>query len=565
MACKCERQNFLDAYNDEMDQTLKEMNIDSPTTEARLQVAQTLRPRFTIDKQSAEREENNMPEYDVPEAGFTLTPDGGVLYTKYNRTLSELHERQQKIQPDQYSKEEHDTSRLIERMFQQGATEVVTSYPRAEGDSRDIVVMRFDPITKIGTTHIINTQVNGKNHDFQEIHGIARDKFTHLADTTSENHLFVLSNAPVKNEKTAEVLRPSQTSEYLYDKKAAPSLDAVVLGEFADTSHQVREKVTQDVSDTIRGIQRYVQTTRKHHPTKENVPPFYVRLFGLKKSPGSERAGKFVSPRPVSTLQSVDTPKKIIRRRLHQVNQGIDRMKGDKRIDRKKTTTVFTATVETEPMKRKKGMKVEKKQPLFRKEKPVREKKRKLKVKEVSARPVHESPVILTRSNSEKKQDKPSENQTDILQKCARIIQRLVRMEQRIVQKERALNRHMYNDEHISKNDQEKPTEQRILIRVTELILLWFITADIEKQPVRKQTAQIQKTVSKDTYHERQDSQTPWILLSIIWYLVMVREQGKVTIVKKQKKKKTNNVNKPTVIFAYDHASNIQTQSIFVI
>ena len=564
MPCKCERQNFLDAYNDEMDQTLKEMNIDSPTTEARLQVAKTLRPRFAMDNLSAKREADNMPEYEVPEAGFTLTPDGGVLYTTYNRTLSELHERQQKIQPEQYSKQEHDTSRLIERMFQQGATEVVTSYPRTEGDSRDIVVMRFDPITKIGTTHIINTQVNGKNHDFQEIHGIARDKFTHLADTTSENNLFVLSNAPVRSEKTAEVLRPSQTFEPLHDKKVAPSLDAVVLREFADTSHQVREKVTQDISDTIQGIQRYVQTTRKHHPTNETVPPFYVRLFGLKKSNTSEKAKAHVSPNPSSIPQSVDARKIITSRDLHPVRHVIDRIKVNKQVDRKKTTTVFTAAVETEPMKRKKGMRVEKKQPLFRKEKPVREKKRRLKGKEVSTRPFHESPIILTRSTSEKKQDRSSKNQTDILQKCARIIQRLVRMEQRIERKEHASNRSIPK-EHTSKNDQEKPTEQRILIRVTKLILLWFITADIEKQPVRKQTAQIQKTVSKETYHERQDSQTPWILLSIIWHLVMLREQGKVTIVKKQKKKKTNNINKPTVIFAYDHGSNIQTQSIFVI
>lgn len=564
MACKCEQQNFLDAYNDEMDQTLKEMNIDSPTTEARLQVAKTLRPIFAMDNLSAKREADNMPEYDVPEAGFTLTPDGGVLYTKYNRTLSELHERQQKIQPDQYSKEEHDTSRLIERMFQQGATEVVTSYPRAKGDSRDIVVMRFDPITKIGTTHIINTQVNGKNHDFQEIHGIARDKFTHLADTTSENHLFVLSNASVKSEKTVEVLRPSQTFEHLYDKKIAPSLDAVVLGEFADTSHQVREKVTQDVSDTIQGIQRYVQTTRKHHPTKENVPPFYVRLFGLKKTNTSEKAKAHVLPNPSSIPQSVDARKIITSRDLHPVRHVIDRIKVNKQVDRKKTTTVFTATVETKPIKRKKDMKVEKKQSLFQKEKPVTEKKKKLKRKEISTSPIHESRVVSITHTPEKKRAEPSGSQIDVLQKFARMVQQLKRIEHRVVQQEHASNRRV-RKENTSKNYREKRTEKIIVIRVTQLILLWFITSYVEKQPLLKRTAQTQKTVSKDTYHERQDSQTPWLLLSIIWYLVMLREQGKITIVKKQKKKKTNNINKPTVIFTYDHGSNLQTQSIFVI
>jgi len=527
MSCKCERQNFLDAYEDEMEHTLEEMKIDSPTTEARIHVAQTLRPRFALDRQSAERETNNISEYEVPEAEFTVTPDGRVLYTKYNRTLDELHERQRELQPDQYSVDEHDTSRIIERMFQRGATEVVTSYPRAEGDNRDIVVMRFDPITRIGTTHIINTQVDGSNHDFQTIQGIAKDKFTHLAEATSGEHFFVLSNAPVRNEKIVEGIKPFQESKQYDIKKITPSMNTVVLEEFAVTSRQVREKVTQDIKDTIRGVQRYVQTTRKHHPTKEDIPPFYVRLFGLKKSI-------------------------------------IGYTNGDKPADRKRPTMVLTTVFETEPIKRGKGMKVEKKQPLVRKEKRVTEKKKKLKRQKISMPQSHELPVILINNNNEKKRDESSGSQKDLLQRCARMVQQLKQIEQYLVKQEHIPSRRI-NKENKSKHDREKRTEQIIIVRVTQLILLWFITTYVEKQPLLKQTTQIKETVSKDTHHDRQYNETPWILLSIIWYLVMLREQGKVTIQKKQKKRKANNGNIPTVIFAYERGNYIQPQSIFVI
>lgn len=564
MSCKCERQNFLDAYEDEMEHTLEEMKIDSPTTEARIHVAHTLRPRFALDRQSAERETNNISEYEVPEAEFTVTPDGRVLYTKYNRTLDELHERQRELQPDQYSVNEHDTSRLIERMFQRGATEVVTSYSRAEGDNRDIVVMRFDPITRIGTTHIINTQVDGSNHDFQTIQGIAKDKFTHLAEATSGEHLFVLSNAPVRNEKIVEGIKSFQESKQYDIKKIAPSMDTVVLEEFAVTSRQVREKVTQDIKDTIRGVQRYVQTTQKHHPKKEDVPPFYVRLFGLKKSIISDRDKDFLSPGFSSNLQSVDTQKTIIRHVQHEVNYGSNHTNGDKQVDRKKSNMVLTTVFETEPIKRGKGMQVEKKQPPFRKEKRLIEKEKKLKRQKISIPLFHESPVILINNNNEKKRDESSGNQKNLPQRYTWMVQQLRRIEQSLLKQDRASNNHI-NKENESKNDREKRTEQIIMVRVTQLILIWLITSYAEKHSLLKQTTLTKKIGSEYIYRNYQHNETPWILFSIIWYLVMLREQGKVTIQKKQKKKKTNNVNIPTVIFAYERNNYIQTQSIFVI
>lgn len=236
MDCKPEKENLLLAYRDKFT-SIKQTYPEWSDTDVRLQTAADLRPQFRLNRDAGYRENLGLSEYEVPEAAFTLTEDGSVRYTKYGQELLELHERQLRLTPDAYSPEEHAISLLIEEHFKQGATYVVTSY----GD-RDLVVMHFDPITKLGTTEIVDA--TKQQSTVQEI---AKKRYAHLESLHLTDKIFFFTDKKLSMQHATEVIEPIM-------------------------KQRMKTKLR------FEGVQQFVSIHQKQED-KHIQPPFYNRLF----------------------------------------------------------------------------------------------------------------------------------------------------------------------------------------------------------------------------------------------------------------------------------------------
>ncbi len=193
---------YFDAY-----QSFKKEYPLSNDHDIRVQTAQYLRPKFHMDKTTLEREKSTQGEYDVPESQFTLTPDGHIYYTQYGQSLLELHERQKRLTPDSYSPREHAISVLIETLFAQGASTVVANY-----GTRDLLVLRYNHETKIGTTSVINTQ-QSDNGTSTLLH-IVQKRFPHLTPISPTEDITLHTDTPtssIRARQTIQALYPNNT------------------------------------------------------------------------------------------------------------------------------------------------------------------------------------------------------------------------------------------------------------------------------------------------------------------------------------------------------------------
>ncbi|MFH0749963.1 MAG: hypothetical protein V1917_03580 [Candidatus Gottesmanbacteria bacterium] len=203
MYCVPEKEISLLTYKDKYS-TLQEEHPEWTPHELRLTSAIELRPQFQADRETAARENLGLPMCEIPEAAFTITDEGKVWYPNYGSGigLMQLSERQKRLRPEYYSSEEHAISLLIEEQFTNGATEVVTSY----GD-RDVVIMRYDPITKTGTTEIINTAVLlEKKH--QSIQEFISEHFPKLESVSVTKNVFLFADKKMSLEQAKKIVQP---------------------------------------------------------------------------------------------------------------------------------------------------------------------------------------------------------------------------------------------------------------------------------------------------------------------------------------------------------------------
>jgi hypothetical protein len=200
MDCVLEKETLRIAYDDRFIRN-RAVYPEWSDHELRIQTAIDLRPQFRLNREAGLREQSGLPEYDVPEAEFTLTEAGSVYYVKYGQNLTDLHERQKRLTPDTYSSEEHAISVLIEEHFRNGATSVITSY-----GERDLIVMRYDPVTKVGTTAIINT--DSAQDKPKTVKEMAKTQFSHLEKLDITENIFIYSDRILSLEKAIVFVSP---------------------------------------------------------------------------------------------------------------------------------------------------------------------------------------------------------------------------------------------------------------------------------------------------------------------------------------------------------------------
>lgn len=175
----------------------------------RRETAVQYRPRYYQDQASARVENSGMREYFSTE--FTLTARGTIYFPGYKTDLEKLHQNQLKKTPEQYSLTDHQTSRLIQHAFANGATEVVTSYAREGSDNRDIIIMTYDPILNKGTQRILNTAVDGGYHTYDTIRQLAKNAFANLEESSPTARSFILTDIPLPPEQLNQEVQRTVT------------------------------------------------------------------------------------------------------------------------------------------------------------------------------------------------------------------------------------------------------------------------------------------------------------------------------------------------------------------
>jgi hypothetical protein len=212
MPCTKDRQSFLDSY-DLLQDKVAQAHPDWTDSKIRKEAALQFRPRYRLNQESSALENSGVAEYFSTE--FTLTEEGHIYFTEYGTSLEQLHQNQILKTPDKYSVVDHQTSRLIEEAFRNGATEVVTTYHRDGADNRDIIRMIYDPDTKKGRQVISNAAPEGNYHTFDGIQKIAESQFFHLQKTQASEQIFILSDTTISQldvQRTIGVIRPIQTN-----------------------------------------------------------------------------------------------------------------------------------------------------------------------------------------------------------------------------------------------------------------------------------------------------------------------------------------------------------------
>jgi hypothetical protein len=180
MAGCIKESSYLESYKAETASVIQSFSYRSPH-DVRVEAAHRFRIRYKMDRPS-EAEDMNPTDEVKESAPFTLK-DGHIFYPTYGENgtyLDTLHQNQ-KNYSDSYSLSDHQTSRLAEKAFQNGATIAVLSYAREGENNRDLLVMTYDHETKEGKTFVINTALNGKQHSYNEIITIGQERFDKLS------------------------------------------------------------------------------------------------------------------------------------------------------------------------------------------------------------------------------------------------------------------------------------------------------------------------------------------------------------------------------------------------
>jgi len=193
---------YLSSYQNVVDQ-IRTAGPDLDDHNIRIMAAEIFRPRFREDRRTDILESSDEKEY---QANEFVMKDGQLFFPKYDTTLEQLHLNQLEKRPEEYSPEDHQTSLLIQEAFRNGATIVSTVYARKGSDNRDIVEMVYDPKTNRGFTRIVNTQEQGKNHEFDTIKSIARKRLDLFKETRLSDRIFIMSDVKPDIESVKPIL-----------------------------------------------------------------------------------------------------------------------------------------------------------------------------------------------------------------------------------------------------------------------------------------------------------------------------------------------------------------------
>ncbi len=578
-----QEKSYLGSYKAEAAAVEQSFSYRSPH-DVRVEAARRFRIRYAMDHPS-EAEDRNPTDEVKESAPFTLK-DGRIFYPTYGEQgtyLDSLHQNQ-KNYADSYSLSDHQTSRLAEEAFQNGATIAVLSYAREGENNRDLLMMTYDHETKEGKTFVVNTAMDGKQHSYNEIITIGQKRFDKLSLIQPTDTSAILTNVSLSPDQAREAVTRTQTPYVPYVSEHRTTdlvntfqyLAVKVVGDIRETWVDIhdffnqkwnKEKKKPEQNETLTEVKQNnkqsLSQEKKPPPTKKDVETAITifsepTLFKLKEP--------FAT---IGILFAIDTlarmpEESIPKSSFKKTTQLIDI-----------STNMFdthTSSVKTQNNISQVGI--------------VHQISEKLIESAVSQRPLEEMLHIPDSEimgffdlyrffNGEKQKLSPKERKIkkEEGQKSNKRFLALTTSEEQ--QKYHTLERLIFlyiaitmryikPNEFISKNNKQEKLELDMPIaRLSQVLILLFLfsyTSIIDRLfENNKHGDLVRKHSKKQNLRNlmiRQIKKTPWILLSIIWYLAIIREQ-KMEInnpSKKNNQKKKNTISMfpiSGVIFAF--------------
>jgi len=548
---------YEDSENYEVEKLIAQ-GVSEP--EARRQAKEVTKERRKDDESYEHRDALGI-EGKGPE--FTLTESDALFK---NQSLHAMYEKQQNLMPEEYNTEEHATVLSAFQSLRDGAKQaahIVHHYnENGELDIRDVVVLTYDHKTNTGQMHILNISQEGKNHQTLKS---ARDAMQQRLGGFKEEvktervFLFVRTDTIVNpvslfrgQSDSLEVRERNIVSLHDYWKKSefelkssrqpqeAISFSRPILREDTiKTEIPFRlpfflqrlmgrdekgklihdEKQNEKDQKKVFGRKNRIQEISKADPPNEKHPAFVRIEKQITQIDEKKKAIVFAEKTGVgiggalSILDTLTKPVKPITK-----NEKREIRKETKRQKRKETRLAPASPDRGESRRVKRLRNKEKLKTIF----TLKEKRRKELRKEKKQ---------AVESKEKRNKEKPG-----IHAKKLRLITVFEKVSRKIHKEVIGAKRKQERN-----SIGQKETVRRSILEFTRAWILFMLlrTSSFEKQRHGKKenVIFIGKTNKEEkTIHES----SPWILLSIIWYMTMIREQGKAVILPKKKKKKKN-------------------------
>ncbi len=526
----------------------------------RVQIAEQFRPRYRLDMEAFHHEIAGTGEYKVQDV--MITDDGDIYYPKYNTTAEKLNENTRLHNPKEYSIADHQASRLAAKTLAHGASTVAMVYAREGSDNRDIQIFKIDPITKRGQTTMINAASDGKLHTFFEMQGIMQRMFPELTQVKPEEKISVFTDRPLsvvtarritasvrqqQQKETKVKVQPNTNVILVSEARAHPGSDRD-SGQARMTAHnperltleKIREKPIA-IADVIE--KRHREMTETKHALLVvaktcvgiGAVPFLIGSLAKELPKPMVAVEKSIARHEKKKRRSLSLASRLARRE-HKAHKFLTRLNQTRKIE----DISF-------PVK------------LKIKSKEKRKWKRKGKAQDKLWLMSTVGKIIQSHSERISIDSRRSLSRTLMRDGNDRLRERtlvhvLIKLAHKVKKFEQSPIKPMKNELKIAESAARKKTEftvskkekqhrekKEAIVKFSFALTLWFFMSSPVKNGTSSKDWIPPGGMTKDKEAFIQKEPVPWILLSIIWYLAMIRESGGHNAPKAKVKKKKKN------------------------
>jgi len=510
---------------------------------------------------------------------FTFTTNGDVYFPEFDNCLGEMYERQKAVRPKQYRKEEHDTVLSAYQALRNGAKQaahIVHQYnEQGELDIRDVVVLTFDHQTNTGHMYILNISQEGKNHTtLESAHDAMQKRLGGFEEKvrTDSVFLFVREENPVDpvslfRERKIIRLTPIQPV-----KEAVPRFRTVLnadkdshipfriplflqrlmgrdeKGELIQQKKQ-KEKKNKNVEIQKTTLSKETSPVVSHiEKQKEKVEKERRAIVVAEKTGVGIGGALFLLKKEAEQppLRLTKKEKRFALRVAHKhlgkpdsslsPKLSFDRVKRDLRKAKLFHTLGSKDSIDNAKLVKYKDLK-----------RPKDKEIKRLRNKET----VH---IIFPRKEKKRSVGSKEKKKKENFVLRANELRLLAVLEK--------ISRKIRKEGIYAKGKQER--KMKLILEFTRIWILfmlshhsrnWGVFNSGNENPALRDCV---RSGRENIHHE----QSPWVLLSIIWYLTMIREQGKAVIIPKKKKKNKRRGKKKRKLLRTRYSQRISQQGI---
>lgn len=201
---------------EEVEKSVKDAFPQLSGRDFRLEVKHQFKSRFYDPDMESMRNEKEKREYDSTK--FEVLENGDIYYPQSGRTMMELYERTRKYRPELFSQKEYDIALLVARAIKQGAKEV--SFPSyfTDGNGRETIRDVYTMVIDGNQGHIVTRNVagDGPHYTLTGIQDVMRTMFAGAAETSPKEGVYVFTDR--KLEPLTEQPEPTGNErQYIYE------------------------------------------------------------------------------------------------------------------------------------------------------------------------------------------------------------------------------------------------------------------------------------------------------------------------------------------------------------